>query len=699
MKQLFILVITILFSNICSAQNQEIPKSYFYSAKTQIENMLDGKEVSNYEKAIFIMENAWYENQIDKTSFENAITLKVKAIKQLAASNYDASVFHKNENSLYHKPNAEDLYNKALTNWAIYTYMTSTTFSQADTELICHTPYSYSFADPMATIDWRNSQVINLNNTKQGNCFALASLYKILANRLNANATLCTAPSHIYISHQDENGTDYNIELGSRNFPGTGTISVLTHSSLESIRSNIALRSLTEKQAVALCLVYLAKSYQHKFNISADEFMMSCATATLKYDKLSLNAMLLKCELFEHQFTNETKSITQLRANKQFIEYEKLIANLYKLGYREMPIEMKNQLIKGWTRDTITTLANNHYKTAEENAADIMKSRHASLSWGIFDEEFAYKPIERYGNALFDTKTNHIKQFSKEKPLHNNYDFDPVVFAWNIDPLASKYPSISPYVFVANNPILYVDKDGRKIYFYGDKINELSSMIKKGTGLSIEYNSLNNQISASLPNLPYTPSDRDIVLLEASSNPNINVNIYTTTKPAVILNTGLLGALQIDAFGGSKVSADGTVNTEQFINTDQVIAAEKVGYDAPTIAIHAVMESYSGGKNFPGETMACQDDYSNKDCAYQRSHKTAVNSDKKWVNLDIRLNSLGDVYNVHNSSTHKDEPLLYSMDVKRNNAVSSDQSRNNQQNSGGGGPTGCFDNIPTIPTK
>jgi len=269
--------------------------------------MLDGKEESNYEKAIFIMENAWYENQIDKASFDNAIETKIKAIKQLAKSNYDASVFHNNENSLYHKPNAEDLYNKALNNWAIYTYMTSGTLYESSDEILYHSPYQYSYADPMATTDWRNSQVVTLNNTSQGNCFALASLYKILANRLNANATLCTAPSHIYIRHQDEKGTTYNIELGSHKFPGTGTISVLTHSTMESIKSDIALRSLNEKQAVVLCLVYLAKSYQHKFNISHDEFMMNCAIAALKYDNLHLNAMLLKSELMEQVFMNSSK--------------------------------------------------------------------------------------------------------------------------------------------------------------------------------------------------------------------------------------------------------------------------------------------------------------------------------------------------------------------------------------------------------
>src|SRR5690554_2298650 len=34
---------------------------------------------------------------------------------------------------------------------------------------------------------------------------------------------------------------------------------------------------------------------------------------------------------------------------------------------------------------------------------------------------------------------------------------------WSIDPLAAKYPDLSPYNFVANSPIIFADPNGKEI--------------------------------------------------------------------------------------------------------------------------------------------------------------------------------------------------------------------------------------------
>jgi len=35
---------------------------------------------------------------------------------------------------------------------------------------------------------------------------------------------------------------------------------------------------------------------------------------------------------------------------------------------------------------------------------------------------------------------------------------------YSVDPLAEKYPNISSYVYCANNPVMYIDPDGRKLF-------------------------------------------------------------------------------------------------------------------------------------------------------------------------------------------------------------------------------------------
>jgi len=50
--------------------------------------------------------------------------------------------------------------------------------------------------------------------------------------------------------------------------------------------------------------------------------------------------------------------------------------------------------------------------------------------------------------------------------------YDPRISVWlSVDPLAHKYPNLSPYVFVANNPIMLIDPDGKQIDIVGEDGN------------------------------------------------------------------------------------------------------------------------------------------------------------------------------------------------------------------------------------
>lgn len=58
-------------------------------------------------------------------------------------------------------------------------------------------------------------------------------------------------------------------------------------------------------------------------------------------------------------------------------------------------------------------------------------------------------------------------------------NYDPALGRWmNIDPLATKYVNLSPYVYVANNVINAFDPDGKKIVFAKNATKEFKQAFK-----------------------------------------------------------------------------------------------------------------------------------------------------------------------------------------------------------------------------
>jgi hypothetical protein len=490
MKTLILSVSTFLLAYASTAKSYALaatPKAYYNSAKAEIQEMLDGTTPASYERAIFLIENAWNNNSLNYKQFEATLDFQTAVITEIAVSAIDSNKMNPNRDLLESAQQKKHLYIQAISNYAIYAYMTKPSIIKGHKGAMVHIPFKYSTSDPMGTTDWKNTQVTHLMENGQGNCFAFASLYKIFADRFESGARLCTAPGHIYIRHADDKGIQYNVETANRSFPGTGTLVTLTYTTDEAAKNNISLRELDTRQSLALCLVYLAKGYENRWSEGNETFVLECADLALKYDSLNLNARLLKAEVLEKRLMAKNMTIEQLRTNADFRSYESLVIQTFDLGYREMPFKMKNILIQGWTKDsTIELTGIDHtptkFKLGEE------KERRASLSWGFFDEAIGTKSIERYGNTAFDSKKRRIIGFLRPDQLYNNYTFDPVVFAFSIDPMAHKYSHASPYNFVENNPIRRVDADGREwVNGYDAAIIELQAKAKANpTDKSIE---------------------------------------------------------------------------------------------------------------------------------------------------------------------------------------------------------------------
>lgn len=480
-------------------------KDRYELAFRDLSDMLNGSVELDFERAVFLSENPYHNGRFSYIDFQERVSSHLLTIKGIIAAkdksdtiDFDAKVNEHGRFALkdlrYLPEQKKELYRQALSNWAIFKYLTDTITNMViiDSALsvLWHFPYSYSTNDPFGMKDWSNSQVINLLmlDNNRGNCFALTGLFKIFSDRLKANAKICTAPQHIYIQHQDPKGQYYNVELATAGHPADGIIQTLTYTPSDAIRSGIALRDYTTKQSIGLCLVNLAKSYEHKFHTKNDPFMLRCAELALQYDSVNLNALLLKAQILDAQVTSyatkqHINNIETLKADKSIssitIKLESHLGKLTAFGYRQMPVDMQELIMnplqydpQKWDHKT-----RNPRPFTSIKVLDPKDEEYWTLTKGMFQEVFAPMKIETYGHFSIDACTKKLVRM--DTSAVKGFIIDPVAFAYDfgarmydatrighfvsIDPLANKYPMMSPYVFVADNPIYYVDPDGREI--------------------------------------------------------------------------------------------------------------------------------------------------------------------------------------------------------------------------------------------
>lgn len=479
--------------NTKSATQNDSTKIYFDNALQEVKEMLEGSRPLDFQRAVFVTENAYHENNYSYKSFERAIKNHIYYINQLIRANNksDSIDFNVKVNKngrfnideiRYTPEQKKELYNNVVANWSIFTYLTDTTAFGS----VVHYPYQYNAKDPFGMNNWANSQVINLlaSNNSIGNCFALTALYKIFANQFNSDAVICTAPQHIYIQHKDHKGDWYNVELATAGHPADGSIQTLTYTTNKALMNDIALRTLNEKQSVALCLVNLAKSYEHKYHNKTDDFLLQCAELILKHDPKNLNALLLKqqvldAKVVEYSRANNIDNIENLKKDKninsQLQQLENHLAYLSELGYIQMPVDMQEVVLNGFKGENAAQFIKKDKNPSPFTTIDVPEedNQYLDLSSGIFQEVFEPKEIETYGHFTFNTKNNELIKIDTQ--MVNNQIIDPVAFAYDlgarmydarlgrmisIDKKTKLLPSFSPYMFVNNDPIRFVDPDG-----------------------------------------------------------------------------------------------------------------------------------------------------------------------------------------------------------------------------------------------
>ena len=88
-----------------------------------------------------------------------------------------------------------------------------------------------------------------------------------------------------------------------------------------------------------------------------------------------------------------------------------------------------------------------------------------TLSKGKYQEFHEDNEFERVGSAVINMQTKKIAYFINRDTLITETVLEPEIASRfiSIDPHASKYPEWSPYVYVMDNPLKYIDPDGRDV--------------------------------------------------------------------------------------------------------------------------------------------------------------------------------------------------------------------------------------------
>lgn len=286
-----------------------------------------------FKKAVFLTENCYLNNEMSYTNFDNHIQ-QLKGII-LAWQEY-------NPLTKYHSKDSVNL----LNNYSIYKFLKdSTAFADENNKQYILLPYTYDFNDFFGEKDWSNMFVTKLLATHSGNCHSLPYLYKILADELGAACWLSLAPNHMYIKNRCKEIGWYNTELSSGNFPIDAWIMASGYLPLQAIQNGIYMDTLSKQQEIALCVLDLAKGYEHQTRNYYDGFIIKCCDLSLQYFPLNVQAMLLKGEtlkrVYEKQYAAKDKA-----SQSTYDEMEQLYVKLFDLGYREMPEKMYRQWLQ-----------------------------------------------------------------------------------------------------------------------------------------------------------------------------------------------------------------------------------------------------------------------------------------------------------------------------------------------------------------
>ncbi len=249
---------------------------HYRQALGELCGMLRGEAPLNLKKAVFVVENAYFGNQLDYPEFDQAINRLVQTAEWKARQEgYDWN-HPVTKNVMLFRVMADTLEVKPPHG--------ETTFTSY--------PMQYDFEDYWGKSNRTKMFVSKLLATRSGQCHSLPLLYLILCEQTGTEAFLAFSPSHSYIKFKDQAGNWHNLELTNGHIVTDAFVVGSGFITAQAIKNKTYMEPQTKHQVTAQCLADLAQGYAHKYGY--DSFVMQCVDSVLKYDTNNLTGLMLK---------------------------------------------------------------------------------------------------------------------------------------------------------------------------------------------------------------------------------------------------------------------------------------------------------------------------------------------------------------------------------------------------------------------
>ena len=294
-------------------------EKHYQNAYLLITSMLEGQYNLDFKKAVYITENAYFEDQLNEGAFNDIIRFYLTISNEIKESG----------DILYDDRDKE----KASTQCAVFLCMTDSFNVQTVEGIAVYKPFTYNYDDFAGQKDWTNMFVSKMMQTNKGNCHSMPYLYKMIMDELGQEAFLSLAPNHIYIKANNKKVGWYNIELTCGDFPTDAWLMASGYIHTDAIRNGIYMSALDDKQSVCLTLVDLAQGYQAKYGTGDGSFILKCCDTALQYFPDYINALLLKAETI-------TELYKQNQSEELLLQMNDIYTKIHTLGYRKMPESM-----------------------------------------------------------------------------------------------------------------------------------------------------------------------------------------------------------------------------------------------------------------------------------------------------------------------------------------------------------------------